>query len=169
MSDRDHVVIGLPDDPVDGELVQPAWARGLRRLIVTLAGRLPQRWHRYVPPSLVGFALTGGLTFAIDLAILAALRTWTALPLPACVACSYLVAFGINFLLNRRISFASHSPVGPQIARFAVVEAVDFAMTVGVTSGFAALGLEFAVARLGAGLCVATTTYLASRYWVFRD
>jgi len=125
--------------------------------------------RRRLPRKLVGFAILGGFTFLIDLALLASLREWTRLPLPVAVSLSYVVAFGLNFVLNRTVNFHSHAPVGPQTLRYALVVACDYGMTVGVTTGLAALGMDFRLARVLAATGVAVFTYTASRWWVFRD
>ncbi len=134
-----------------------------------LVDRLPARIRRVVPRELVGFLLLGGFTFLVDLALLAALRHWTRLPLPVAVSVAYVSAFGLNFVLNRTVNFRSHAPVGAQAVRYAIVIAVDYLLTVGVTTGLADQGLDFRIARLTAATCVAVFTYTASRWWVFRD
>ena len=122
-----------------------------------------------MPRDLVGFAIIGAGTFTLDLALLWLLRRHTALPIPVAVTIAYLTAFGLNFVLNRTLNFRSHAPVGRQALRYAAVVLGDYAMTVGITSGLAALGWDFRVARLTAAACVATFTYSAARWWVFRD
>src|SRR5262249_49233746 len=97
------------------------------------------------------------------------LRATTALPIPVAVTVAYVAAFGLNFALNRTLNFRSHAPVGGQALRYAVVVVGDYAVTVGATSGLAALGWDFRLARLSAGACVAVFTYTAARWWVFRD
>ncbi len=120
-------------------------------------------------PELLGFSLLGMLTFAVDLVLLAVLERATPLPLPVSVTVAYAVAFGLNYVLNRTLNFRSHAPVGPQTVRFALVVGCDFAITLGVTTGLSALGVDFRVARIVAGACVAVFTYSACRWWVFRD
>ncbi len=85
------------------------------------------------------------------------------------MAVAYALAFTLNFVLNRTVNFRSHAPVGRQFLRYAVVVAADFALTLGVTTGLSALGVDYRLARLLAGTCVALFTYAASRWWVFRD
>jgi putative flippase GtrA len=129
---------------------------------------LPPRARRVLPRVLLGFAILGAFTFLIDLALLGALRAWTRLPLAADVTIAYLAAFAVNFVLNRTVNFRSHAPVGGQALRYLVVVCCDFGFTLGVTTGLSALGLDFRVARLTAAACVATFTYTAARWWVFR-
>jgi putative flippase GtrA len=131
--------------------------------------RLPPRVRRVLPRVLVGFAILGGFTFLIDLALLAVLRAWTWLPLAADVAIAYMVAFAVNFVLNRAVNFRSHAPVGGQALRYFFVVCCDFGLTLGITTGLSGLGLDFRVARLIAAACVATFTYTAARWWVFRQ
>ncbi|GAB3833463.1 GtrA family protein [Dactylosporangium cerinum] len=138
-------------------------------LLTGWVDRLPPRLRRFLPRDLVGFAMLGGFTLSVDLALLVLLRRTTGLPLPVAVSIAYLVAFGLNFALNRTVNFRSHAPVGRQALRYALVAVGDYLLTVGVSSGLAALGLDFRVARLAASGTVAVFTYVASRWWVFRD
>lgn len=119
------------------------------------------------PADLVRFAAVGTVTFLVDLAVLTALKTWTALPTPVAVAIGYLTAFSLSFVLNRTVTFRSHGPVGGQVRRWVAVVAGDFTMTVAGTSALTAAGLDFRLARLTAAACVAGFTYSASRWWVF--
>jgi putative flippase GtrA len=130
--------------------------------------RLPPRLRRLLPRELAGFAIIGAFTFSLDLTLLAILRDHTTLPLPAAVSIAYLLAFGLNFVLNRTVNFHSHAPIGGQILRYAVVLVGDYAVTVGVSTGLADLGLNFALARVTASFFVAVFTYSASRWWVFK-
>ncbi|WP_190823690.1 GtrA family protein [Saccharopolyspora pogona] len=138
-------------------------------LLTSWVDRFPAWLRRVVSREFVGFAILGGFTFLIDLAILASLRAWTPLPLPVAVTVSYVFAFGLNFMLNRKVNFRSHAPVGGQVLRYAMVVVCDYGLTIGVTTGVAALGVDFRLARLVAGACVALFTYTASRRWVFRQ
>ncbi|CAM02091.1 putative flippase GtrA [Saccharopolyspora erythraea NRRL 2338] len=137
--------------------------------LTRLLDRLPRPLRRLLPRELVGFAILGWFTFLVDLAILASLRAWTALPLPVAVTIAYLLAFGLNFILNRTLNFRSHAPIAGQAVRWAVVIVADYGLTLGVTTGLTALGVDFRLARLLAGACVAVFTYTASRWWVFRE
>ncbi|MQA14259.1 MAG: GtrA family protein [Pseudonocardiaceae bacterium] len=139
------------------------------RVLAGWVDRLPPVVRGVVTPDMVGFAVLGLLTFAVDLVLLAVLERVTVLPLPASVTLAYAVAFGLNYLLNRTLNFRSHAPVGPQLARFVVVIACDFGITLGVTTGLTTVGVDFRIARVAAAACVAVFTYSAYRWWVFRD
>jgi putative flippase GtrA len=150
------------------QLVRRRAAERAGDLLTTLVDRLPLGLRRRLPRELVGFAILGSFTFLIDLLLLAALKTWTTLPLPVAITLAYLTAFGLNFVLNRTVNFRSHAPVGGQALRYVVVISVDFGLTLGVTTGLSGLGLDFRLARIVAAACVAVFTYSASRWWVFR-
>ncbi|GAA1899311.1 GtrA family protein [Asanoa iriomotensis] len=130
--------------------------------------RLPRRLRRWVTPELVGFAILGGFTFAVDLALLWALRRWTPLPVPVAVTVSYVAAVTLNYVLNRTLNFKSHAPVVGEASRYTVVMVGDYLLTVGVTSGLTALGAGLAPARLLAAAFVALFNYVAARWWIFR-
>lgn len=144
-------------------------AERAHRVLAGWVDRLPPPLRRMVPPELLGFALLGMVTFAVDLVLLAVLERATTLPLPVSVTLAYAVAFGLNYLLNRTLNFRSHAPVGSQAVRFALVVCCDFGITLGVTTGLSAVGVDFRVARVVAGGIVAAFTFSACRWWVFRD
>lgn len=150
-------------------MVLPTRAGRVGDLLTSWVDQLPPRLRTLLPRELVGFALIGGLTFLIDLLILASLRRWTALPLPVDVTIAYVTAFGLNFVLNRLVNFQSHAPVGGQVVRYSILIVADYAMTLGVTTGLTSVGIDFRASRLIAGLCVGVFTYAGSRWWVFRS
>lgn len=156
---------------VTGVRERPATRVGLvervDRGLVSALDRLPPRLRRALPRELVGFAILGGFTFLVDLALLSALHTWTDLPEAAEVSIAYLSAFALNFVLNRTLNFRSHAPVGGQALRYLLVIGCDYGLTLGVTTGLSGLGLDFRLARLAAAGCVAAFTYTAARRWVF--
>jgi putative flippase GtrA len=159
---------------MDGMAVQKRGAALTRaervgEFLTSWVDRLPPRIHRFVPRELVGFAILGAFTLGVDLTLLVLLRHSTRLPVPVAVSIAYISAFGLNFVLNRTVNFRSHAPVGGQVLRYALVVLGDYLLTVGVTSGLTYLGLDFRVSRLTASFFVATFTYSASRWWVFRD
>ncbi len=145
------------------------WPERVGDFLTSWVDRLPPRVHRFLPRELVGFAILGAFTLGVDLALLVLLRHSTHLPMPVAVSVAYVSAFGLNFVLNRTVNFRSHAPVGGQVLRYALVVLGDYLLTVGVTTGLSYLGLDFRIARLTASFFVATFTYSASRWWVFRD
>lgn len=146
-------------------------ARGERFTAATAAvvRHLPFGLSRVVPPSLLGFAVINGCTFALDLGLLTAFHGGLHWPVPVSITLSYGTATGLSFLLNRTLNFRSHGLVGRQVTIYAGVVVVNYlAWILGVGSGLAALGVEYQAARLIAGVCEGIYMYLAMRLLVFR-
>lgn len=129
-----------------------------------VAHRLPVR----VPPSLVGFCLISGTTFALDMLLLAFMYTVLGWPNGIALTIGYTIAFGLNFLLNRWLNFRSHAPLGPQAGRYVVAVAINYvAFILGVGGGLTALGVQYLLARLLAGMCEAVYMYSVMRWVIF--
>jgi putative flippase GtrA len=133
-----------------------------------IGGWLPGPLRRFVPRELVGFAMLSGFTFGFDLALLWVIRHTTALPVPVAVSLAYICAVGLNYVLNRTLNFRSHAPMGRESVRYALVAAADYLLTVGLTTGLAAAGVEFWTSRLVSAVAVALLVYVAARWFVFR-
>jgi putative flippase GtrA len=132
--------------------------------------RLPLGLNSVVAPTFLGFVLINGFTFLVDLVILTALHGGLSAPLPIAVTVGYACAFALSYFLNRTLNFRSHAPVGPQVAVYIVVVVVNYlAFILGVSSGLAALGVEYHLARIVAGACEAVYMYSGMRWIVFRS
>ena len=143
-------------------------AERLGSWLTSWAAKLPGRL-RFITPELVGFVILGTFTFAIDMAILAAMHTWApAVPLPVDVAFGYTCAFGLNYVLNRTMNFKSHAPIGGQLLRYVALTLADLGVTTLVTTWLSDSGVPFAVSRVAAACCVGLFTYVGARFWVFR-
>ena len=140
-------------------------ARGERfsAVMAAIAGRLP-----FWPGP--GYAVISTLTFSLDLALLTAFHGGLRWPLPVAVTAAYVLASGLGYLLNRTLNFRSHGAVGPQLTVYAAVVTVNFlALILGVSTGLAAMGLDYRLARLAAAACECVYMYAAMRWLVFRD
>ena len=139
-------------------------------VMAAIAGRLPFGLSRVVSARLLGFAVISSLTFSLDLALLTAFHGGLRWPLPVAITVAYVLASGLGYLLNRTLNFRSHGAVGPQLTVYAAVVTVNFlALILGVTTGLAALGLDYRLARLTAAACECVYMYSAMRWLVFRD
>ena len=114
------------------------------------------------------YLVISAFTFALDLALLTAVHGGLGWPLPVAVTIGYAVALSVNYLLNRVLNFRSHAPLGPESLRYAGAVAVNFALVLlGVTTGLAAAGVPYQVARIAAGGCEGIFMYCAMRWFVF--
>lgn len=134
------------------------------------AGRLPLGLAAIVAPTFVGLCVINGLTFGVDLTILTGLRGALGLPVPVAVTVAYGCTLTLSYVLNRTVNFRSHAPVGPQVATYVDVVAVNYAAFIlGVTTALTALGAQYQLSRLAAGVCEAVFIYTAMRWVVFRS
>jgi putative flippase GtrA len=139
-------------------------------LMAAVVRRLPFGLDRVVAPNLLGFAVINLFTFTLDLALLTGLHGGLGWPVPVSITLSYVTASGLSYLLNRSLNFRSHGALGTQTGIYAVVITVNYlAWILGVGAGLAALGLNYQLARVAAGLCEAGYMYAAMRWLVFRD
>jgi putative flippase GtrA len=131
---------------------------------------LPFGLSKIVAPSLLGFALINGFTFAVDLVLLTVFRSGMGLPVPVAFTVAYVIAFGLSFVLNRALNFRSHAPVGPQAGLYAVAILVNYlAFILGVGSALAAMGVQYHLSRIIAGVCEGAFMYSVMRWIIFRD
>jgi putative flippase GtrA len=131
--------------------------------------RLPWGLSR-LPASLLGFVVINGFTFGVDLALLTLLRSAVQLPLWLSVTIAYCAAFGLSYVLNRALNFRSHAAVGPQVAVYVGVVAINYLVWIlGVGAGLSLLGIEYHVSRVIAGACEGIYMYCALRWLVFRN
>lgn len=116
------------------------------------------------------YLLINGCTFALDLGLLSGLHGGLGWPLPLAITAAYVTAFATSYVLNRRLNFRSHAPVGRQVRMYVVVVVLNYLLWIlGLADVLAALGVEYQLARLAAGVCEAIYMYLALRWVVFRD
>jgi putative flippase GtrA len=121
---------------------------------------LPFGLSRVIAPS---------LTFGLDLTLLTVFHGALHWPVAVSITLSYGTATSVSYLLNRTLNFHSRGLVGRQVTIYASVVVVNYlAFILGVGSGLSALGLEYQLARIVAGLCEAVWIYVAMRFLVFR-
>ena len=138
--------------------------------MAAVAGRLPFGLSRLVSARLLGYAAISSITFTVDLALLTAFHGGLRWPLPVAITVAYVLASGLGYFLNRTLNFRSRGAMGPQLTVYAAVVTVNFlALILGLTTGLAALGLDYRLARLTAAGCECVYMYSAMRWLVFPD
>ncbi|MEM6109522.1 GtrA family protein [Mycobacterium sp. 050272] len=134
-----------------------------------VVSRLPFGLSSIIAPTFLGFCVINGFTFSVDLVLLTTLRDGLDLPVPVAVTVSYACAFALSYALNRTFNFQSHGAVGSQLAVYVVVVVVNYlAFILGVTTLLSAIGLQYQLSRIVAGMCEAVYMYSAMRWVVFR-
>ncbi len=144
-------------------------AERFHRLCERIVARLPFGLSSVVAPTFLGFALIAGCTFSIDMALLTLLYGGFGVPLPVALTVGYVCAFALAYIGNRTLNFRSHATVGPQVAVYIAVVAVNYLLfIVTLPTSLVAAGLQYHLARLLAGGCEAVYMYTAMRWVVFR-
>ena len=139
------------------------------RICIVVVARLPFGLSSVVAPTFLGFCLINSFTFGVDLVLLYVMHGVWHLPVPIAVSVAYACAFALSYVLNRIFNFASHAPVGPQLGIYVVVVVINYlAYILGLVSLLAYLGIDYRIARLGAGACEAVFMYSMMRWVVFR-
>ncbi|MBB4682741.1 GtrA family protein [Amycolatopsis jiangsuensis] len=137
---------------------------------VAVVGILPFGLSRIVAPSFLGFAVINGCTFGVDLLLLTLFHGGLGWPLWLAISLSYVLAFGLSFVLNRALNFRSHAPVGRQAVRYGVAIGINYAaFLLGLGAGLSALGVEYHLSRLIAGACEGVFMYAVMRWVVFAE
>ena len=164
-STRDRAGAGSPSAPHHADAGERFVA-----VMAAIVRRLPFGLERVVAPNLLGFAVINLCTFTLDLALLTGLHGGLRWPVPVSITLSYVIASGVSYVLNRSLNFRSHGALAMQTGIYAVVITVNYlAWILGVGAGLAALGVNYQLARVSAGLCEAAQAYVAMRWLVFRD
>jgi putative flippase GtrA len=148
---------------------QSRWVDRFHQWCEAVVDRLPFGLGSVVAPTFLGFCLINGLTFGVDLAILTVLRGGLGLPVPIAVTVAYACAFALSYVLNRTFNFRSHAPVGQQLVVYVVAVVVNYlALILGVSSALTAIGVQYQLSRVLAGVCEGVYMYCVMRWVVFR-
>ncbi|HEY3736546.1 MAG TPA: GtrA family protein [Jatrophihabitans sp.] len=119
---------------------------------------------------LLAYLVINSCTFGLDVGLLTLLHGGWHWPLALAISTAYVLAFATSYVLNRRLNFRSHAPIGRQVRVYAVVVTVNYLLWIlGFSDVLAAAGVEYQLARLAAGACEAVYMYFALRWIVFRE
>ncbi len=125
------------------------------------------RFRRIAGHHLTRFLAAGAVGYTFDVGLLILLHTVAGWPLPTATTVAFVATFVLNFGLNRA-AFRASGLVGPALLRYVVLVAASWLVTVGVTSGLAALGTPYVLAKTAATMVIAVLNYAGYRWWVFR-
>ncbi|MEU5880328.1 GtrA family protein [Spirillospora sp. NPDC047279] len=123
--------------------------------------------RRVLSHSFPRYLIIGGLSFAVDFGALYVAHGLLHIWLPVATTLAFLLAFVVNFGLNRVWAFESEGHVGRQLVLYLLLVALNTVLTVVVVSGLAALGVQYLIAKTVATAALTVLNYLAYRKWVF--
>jgi len=119
--------------------------------------------------SLIRFGLTGGLATLTHVMVFVLLVEWAAVRPVFAALPAFLMAVGVSYVLNYRWTFTATGPHRVLLPRFVLISVTGLALNLLITYLFVDLwGLWYGLALLTVILVIPISTYLLSRFWVFR-
>jgi putative flippase GtrA len=125
------------------------------------------RLRRLAGHHVTRFLAAGAVGYTVDVGLLVLLHTVAGWPLAPATTVAFAATFVLNFWLNRA-AFRASGLVGPALLRYVLLVAASWLVTVGVTSGLAALGTPYVLAKTAATMVIAVLNYAGYRWFVFR-
>lgn len=117
--------------------------------------------------SFVRWGLTGLLAAAVDLGLLALLRSVVGVQLEVATVIGFLAGMGVNYSLNHTWSFKSTASHHQVVVRYAIIVAFNGLSTVLIVAGLHHAGLYYLWAKVIAIGVNATVNFTSARWWVF--
>jgi putative flippase GtrA len=113
------------------------------------------------------FLAVGGVTVLIDVGSMQALL-WLGQSAWLSASVAFVVTLCFNYAAQSRITF-ERTMSGARFARYLLLLAVNYALTLAFVLGAQALGYPPIWGKLASLPIVVVNTFLTSRYWVYRD
>lgn len=115
------------------------------------------------------FAIVGAFATLTHVAVALIVREIGGLSPMAANFAGYLMAVGVSYTGNARLTFRRRALHAPQIVRFAAVSLAGLALTQGLTWGLVEeLGWPFWLALGVIAVAVPAMSFVLSRLWAFR-
>lgn len=116
----------------------------------------------------VRFLLVGGLSFAIDLGLLALLHEVFGVDLWIATPIAFLVSLVFNFLLQRIFTFQATNKGSVSAAKYLLLVLLNIVVSDVIVTGFDALGWSYVVGKTTATILTTVWNYFLYRHWIFR-
>lgn len=123
--------------------------------------------RRELMQSLLRFAVTGGLSVGVDVALLAVLHSALHVDLVLAASLGYVASLVVNYSLNHAWVFPSSGDHRRRLMRYGSLVVLNYGLTIGVVSGLVAAGVYYLVAKLVVVLINAIVNFTLFRSWVF--
>lgn len=128
---------------------------------------MPSAQHG-VAAQAVRFLAVGILSYIVDVGTLWVTVARLGWPLILGATTAFALAFVVNFGLGRRWVFQTAARRGPQIARYFVLIALNYALTLVALTSLTALGIGLVVAKTISVVVNAVINFWLGRVWVYR-
>lgn len=116
----------------------------------------------------VRFLLVGGVSFALDLGLLAILHEifdvalWIATPI------AFVVSLVFNFLLQRLFTFRANNSGSISALKYIALVIVNIVISDLIVTGFDAVGWTYVIGKTAATILTTAWNYFLYRHWIFR-
>jgi putative flippase GtrA len=117
--------------------------------------------------SAVRFLIVGGLTFVVDVGLLAVLHEIAGVPLPVATGVAFLASFAFNFAAQRFFAFRGTGSILVGLGKYTGLVFVNTLATIGIVGVSEALGWGWLPGKLVAVGAITVWNYFLYRYWIF--
>lgn len=120
----------------------------------------------------VRYAFSGASALATEEVVLYLTHGLAHFPLWLATALAYLTAFGVNFSINRILTFAQHGAregaMHKQTMRFALLVAVNLGVTQVLMYSLTGIGINYLVAKPLSTVVITLYNFWLYKHWVFK-
>lgn len=122
---------------------------------------------RPLSSSAVRYLLAGGLSFLVDIGLLALFHSVLGWPVWIATGAAFLLSFAFTYTVQRIFSFMATTPHGRAVTRYTLLVAFNTLATVGIVSLVNASIVGWVGGKVAATIVTTVWNYFAYRYWVF--
>ena len=118
--------------------------------------------------SVVRFLMVGGLSFALDLGILAILHEIFGVDLWIATPIAFVTSLVFNFLLQRLFTFRATNHRAVSAAKYLLLVVFNIVVSDLIVTGFDAQGWSYVAGKVTATVLTTVWNYLLYRHWIFK-
>lgn len=120
----------------------------------------------------VRYAFSGGSALVTEEVVLYLTHGLAKFPLWLATGLAYLIAFGVNFSINRMLTFAEHGArdgaVHKQTVRFALLVSVNLGVTQVLMYSLTGAGVNYLIAKPLSTVVITLYNFWLYKHWVFK-
>lgn len=116
----------------------------------------------------VRFLLVGGVSFALDLGLLAVLHEIFDVPLWLATPIAFIVSLVFNFLLQRLFTFRANNSGSISAMKYILLVIFNIVVSDLIVTGFDAVGWTYVIGKTAATILTTAWNYFLYRHWIFK-
>ncbi|WP_461171839.1 GtrA family protein [Arthrobacter sp. Z1-9] len=118
--------------------------------------------------AVVRFLLVGGLSFALDLGLLALLHEAFGVALWVATPIAFIVSLIFNFFLQRIFTFRATNKGSVSAVKYLLLVVLNIVVSDVIVTGFDALGWSYIIGKTTATVLTTGWNYFLYRHWIFK-